>query len=142
MTPQETQKRIRIEEIRKAYCPAPGMAITGTGRVLEDIQLCISIIDQLQANQRWIPTSERLPEKDPDSLMGWSNTVLVTDGECRSTAHYNQECQQWDSHFELEEQITHWMPLPAGPQPSPSSAEGPEPVERAASPETQREKDL
>ena len=54
---------------------------------------------------KWIPVSERMPE-----LGDW----LVTDGCDFDVQLFNGE--QFIPGFVWEDKITHWMPLPAGPQ--------------------------
>lgn len=54
---------------------------------------------------RWIPVSEKLPER---------GDYLVSDGRDFDVQLFNGE--QFIPGFVWEDKITHWMPLPAGPQ--------------------------
>lgn len=54
---------------------------------------------------KWIPVSERMPER---------GDCLVTDGCDFDVQLFNGE--QFIPGFVWEDKITHWMPLPAGPQ--------------------------
>ena len=57
---------------------------------------------------RWIPVSERLPEI--------RKVVLITDGVDVGTGWVNQEW--WNTSFAdiQRDAVTHWMPLPQGPE--------------------------
>ena len=55
--------------------------------------------------QRWIPVSERLPERDDE--------VLATDGVDMFVAWYSiQEWKSFDSNYDRYTPIVAWMPLP------------------------------
>ena len=69
-------------------------------------------IAELEAERRWIPVSEGLPELDQD-------VFAVVDGELDRGHFY----QQWDGEvfFSSNEKgammvATHWMPLPTPPE--------------------------
>ena len=69
-------------------------------------------IAELEASQRWIPVSERLPELDQDVL-------AIVEGDI-VTGHFYQ---QWDGeiYFSSDDEgammvATHWMPLPQPPE--------------------------
>lgn len=65
---------------------------------LNSVQSVDSVAD------RWIPVSERMPENDV--------SVLTFDGMYKRVHHAMYgHWQCWEP-----EKITHWMPLPAGPQ--------------------------
>jgi len=68
-------------------------------------------IAELEAAQRWIPVSARLPELDQDVL-------AIVEGDI-VTGHFYQ---QWDGeiYFSSDDEgammvATHWMPLPESP---------------------------
>ena len=79
--------------------------------------------DHLIANgvtvQKWIPVTERLPEKNGEYLCRWINKS-VSDAEYESTYgsfgywfdFLGDEYKEWISY----EGITHWMPLPEPPK--------------------------
>ena len=69
-------------------------------------------VAKLEAAQRWIPVSERLPELDQDVL-------AIVEGDI-VTGHFYQ---QWDGeiYFSSDDEgammvATHWMPLPNPPE--------------------------
>jgi hypothetical protein len=68
-------------------------------------------IAELEAAQRWIPVSERLP------LLRYSNAVLVytKSGETYSGLYLGNN--EWTGllHDFREGDVTHWMPLPEPP---------------------------
>ena len=57
----------------------------------------------LREQVRWIPVSERLPEKD-GAYIGWDGTLYVG--------------FTWDERFSVmfPNTVTHWMPLPLPPE--------------------------
>ncbi|MCY2625582.1 DUF551 domain-containing protein, partial [Klebsiella pneumoniae] len=60
---------------------------------------------------RWIPVSERIPE-DRKQVILWDAEI----GEVTS-GHYSHKTQTfYHCGDAIENEITHWMPLPAAPQ--------------------------
>ncbi|HCD4405950.1 TPA: DUF551 domain-containing protein [Klebsiella pneumoniae] len=57
-------------------------------------------------NQGWIPVSERMPEND-GAYLCWDNRYVTT---------YAFIFGAWQANQFIAKNITHWMPLPAGPQ--------------------------
>ena len=55
---------------------------------------------------RWIPVSERMPEND-GAYLCWDNRYVTT---------YAFIFGAWQANQFIAKNITHWMPLPAGPQ--------------------------
>ena len=65
---------------------------------------------------KWIPVSERLPEKDMDVLLYDTQSATTFLGEfCSKTtlfsAHWFADNETWDIS-----EFTHWMPLPELPK--------------------------
>ncbi|HFT4686268.1 TPA: DUF551 domain-containing protein [Klebsiella pneumoniae] len=55
---------------------------------------------------KWIPVSERMPEND-GAYLCWDNRYVTT---------YAFIFGAWQANQFIAKKITHWMPLPAGPQ--------------------------
>ena len=70
-----------------------------------------SRIAELEAAQRWIPVSERLPDN-------WESVLTIDMSESTRgvvSAFYNPETLLWVSHFSDDLWVTHWMPSPELP---------------------------
>ena len=72
-------------------------------------------IAELEAAQRWIPVSERLPEN-------WKSVLTIDISKSTRdmvSAFYNPETSLWSTHFSMYSDsdlwVTHWMPLPELP---------------------------
>ncbi|WP_268163163.1 DUF551 domain-containing protein [Klebsiella variicola] len=67
---------------------------------------------------KWIPVSEQMPESNKFVLV--SNGVWVGQGLYDDSEHLESDEHWQDEHREfinvLHHPVTHWMPLPAGPQ--------------------------
>ena len=79
--------------------------------------------DHLIANgvtvQKWIPVTERLPEKNGTYLVLWTNKA-VSDAEYESTyksfGYWIDILLDTDEEWIAYQHITHWMPLPEPPK--------------------------
>lgn len=67
---------------------------------LNSVQSVDSVAD------RWIPVSEQMPEND-GAYLCWDNRYVTT---------YAFIFGAWQANQFIAKNITHWMPLPAGPQ--------------------------
>lgn len=68
-------------------------------------------IAKLEAQQRWVPVSERLPDN-------WESVLTIDISKSTQdvvTAFYNPEISLWSTHFSCDLWVTHWMPLPEPP---------------------------
>lgn len=74
---------------------------------------CINNAPKIEATPKWIPCSERLPEKDV--------SVLIYAAGHRVTAYFDAvkgvfRLTETDGLFYLPSAVTHWMPLPEPPE--------------------------
>ena len=78
-------------------------------------------VAELEAAQRWIPVSERLPEFGAPILFYDSILERINKGTCTALGG-NKNNLQWYTDDDLfyfgnrSEYITHWMPLPTPPE--------------------------
>lgn len=71
-------------------------------------------IAELEAAQRWIPVSERLPDKNDTVLVFGANE---SDSSPAIAVFYDCNWTEWivNSRFLKSSDVTHWMPLPEYP---------------------------
>lgn len=76
------------------------------------IEVRTARITELEAERRWIPVSERLPETYKPVL-----TVDMSEAtQIPVPAFYNPDTKCWSTHFKYDLWVTHWMPLPKLPE--------------------------
>ena len=97
-----------LDYLRAVYCVHP-MVLDA----LDYINSLESRIAELEAERRWIPVSERLPEVNEDVF-----TVVydTNDGSTSVSAlkhHGDGVWFIWDKGYYV---VTHWMPLPKPPE--------------------------
>ena len=61
----------------------------------------------LQEREKWVPVTERLPDQCMDILVGYRDGHILM-----GTAM----CDDWIEEDLEDRKITHWMPLPDGPE--------------------------
>jgi hypothetical protein len=72
-------------------------------------------IEELEAKNKWIPVSERLPDKFGEYIVA----VTEETGEIYSDyADFDPYQQRWKTGLFLgcRDKVTHWMPLPEPPK--------------------------
>jgi hypothetical protein len=68
-------------------------------------------IAELEAERRWIPVSERMPDD-------WESVLTIDISKSTQdvvSAFYNPETSLWSTPFSSDLWVTHWMPLPEPP---------------------------
>ena len=73
--------------------------------------LCIARIESIEAAQRWIPVTERMPDA--------YYLVWATDGKDVGIASFQRKGNFWlgdDNFSDYQPEVTHWMPLPEPPK--------------------------
>ena len=70
------------------------------------LNLTASRLRELEEKQRWIPVTERLPERGQEVL------VYAGDGHKPEVYAYSF----WHKDFASFSRITHWLPLPEPPE--------------------------
>lgn len=79
-------------------------------------------IAELEEQLRWIPVTERMPDRNLPVLVRCTNTTIsggyVTHiGSCDSEKFWFLKTQPGTASFPVREwQVTHWMPLPEPPK--------------------------
>jgi hypothetical protein len=83
-------------------------------------------VAELEAASRWIPVSEKLPEKNKKVLLYDSWSGQIDSGTLRRIDGHDEAIQEgiyeWDTdgcyyHGDNFERITHWRELPQPPKP-------------------------
>lgn len=80
----------------------------------------MSRLKQLEEAQRWIPVSEKLPESEITviTLNTYHPLAPVGPAQYSDGIWLDLEVVDRDSAYEELPCVTHWMPLPAPPEPT------------------------
>jgi hypothetical protein len=109
MTPEERADKIMdgIQEIQDRPMSGPAIFIYTRHMIIDEVK---SIIAEAT---RWIPVSERLP-------MHGDEVLAFDSSRNQWTAFRDTDSTWWvetlGDGYEQIDNITHWMPLPAGPE--------------------------
>ncbi|MCP1089040.1 DUF551 domain-containing protein [Klebsiella pneumoniae] len=109
------------DAMREAYdaCRA-AMLQTGISAVIPDgyrlqpiseYEAMCATVNSDEWPQRWIPVSERMPEDRTQVILWDAEIGEVTSGHYSHKTHTFYHCGD-----AIQNEITHWMPLPAAPQ--------------------------
>ena len=101
-----------VNDLNKLYNAAVGNKTDGGEyhtAMMEAHDNLEEYIAELEAAQRWIPVSERLPED-------WT-MVLFTNGVTRGIGQFDKDgfYDYW-YEYSFNKPVTHWMPLPNPPE--------------------------
>ncbi len=80
----------------------------------EEIAELTDRIAELEAAQRWIPVSERMPEVNTDVLVAFmdKNPNYCSSG----VAWFCSSTNNWEIEVDHYGPVTHWMPIPKLPE--------------------------
>ena len=97
----------RLQFDYAAYCKPYGESLRNEAR--NNLETYIA---ELEAERRWIPVSERLPDN-------WKPVLTIDMSESTRVpvpAFYDPETSLWSTHLpNYDLWVTHWMPLPEPP---------------------------
>jgi hypothetical protein len=118
----------RLDEIRSRCQAGRPIKSIDVKWLLEEVERLTARAEKAEAENRWIPVSERLPKKPPDyfkdghwwMVSGEDFIVVDSDGKVyESHWTYGCSCQNYfwyvNSLTPLTN-ITHWRPLPEPPK--------------------------
>ena len=98
----------RIAKLEKALNIDTDLTIAGLRKELRDATARIA---ELEAERRWIPVSERMPDD-------WESVLTIDISKSTQdvvSAFYNPETSLWSTPFSSDLWVTHWMRLPESP---------------------------
>lgn len=85
-------------------------SLCGLRQLADQAALAVDLqseVEQLKAERRWIPVSDRLPKDD-------GKVWAITSSRNLFLAHYDHKWKCWRVSHTIK--ITHWMPLPEPPK--------------------------
>ncbi len=95
--------------------------LTDDNWLADMVEIACDEIARLREERRWVPVGERLPEIDVPVLVRQQGCQYHAIGWREHRPHYIVPETIWTLGDELDkgyppEKITHWMPLPPGPE--------------------------
>ncbi|HCE8854876.1 TPA: DUF551 domain-containing protein [Klebsiella michiganensis] len=108
--PEEVKAETIISALREPHSDACRAAILSAAP--HDTPTLNSVQSVVTVPGKWIPVSERMPEAEGHYLV-WANASRI-DGYCDHLAIATYQGGEWSNEFNWL--VTHWMPLPVGPQ--------------------------
>lgn len=84
-------------------------------QLTKNINVLMQLIERLQAERRWIPVSERLPDDDIDVLT-LDEFLTIDMAVLENNEWYSKSRRDFDGDSEWLVHVTHWMPLPPPPE--------------------------
>lgn len=105
-------------------CPYIKSKSTCLDALMEDALAVINHLERKDSVQKWIPVSERLPEKITNKVITLSQNGYVGFGHYENykgkQTWYNLESDMpftdWNHDDNDSYEVTHWMPLPEAPK--------------------------
>lgn len=125
MTPEEVIKLLReVDADAKASegdYYADQFAWHGAGEIADAVEQMAAEIARLREERRWVPVGERLPEIDVPVFVWQQGCDFTAIGWREHRPYYIVPETIWTLGDELDkgyppEKITHWIPLPPGPE--------------------------
>ena len=101
----ELKERVAMLDVTAVYKSLGEMGY------IEQVDRLTARIAELEAERRWIPVSERMPDD-------WESVLTVDISKSTQdvvSAFYNPETSLWSTPFSSGLWVTHWMPLPESP---------------------------
>jgi hypothetical protein len=118
----------RLDEIRSRCQAGRPIKSIDVKWLLEEVERLTARAEKAEAENRWIPVSERLPKKPPDyfkdghwwMVSGEDFIVVDSDGKVYE-AHWTYGCSCQNYFWYVNSltpltNITHWRPLPEPPE--------------------------
>ena len=106
-------RQAAITAIQNAYCDTEGGEDKYAVRKNVGLTAALHIMQDLQAAQRWIPVTERLPENGTRNLV--TRYDYVTDHQFLDLLWFDKG-EWWNRRYAGDYAVTHWRELPEPPK--------------------------